>query len=72
MAIELDDKPGQLVAVSKVIASLGGNITQVRHERNGDSEKVNACILHLTTETKNAEHVDEIREALIAKGFKLL
>ncbi len=72
LAIELDDKPGQLVAVSKVIASLGGNITQVRHERNGDSEKVNACVLHLTTETKNAEHVDEIREALIAKGFKLL
>ncbi len=72
LAIELDDKPGQLVAVSNIIAELGGNIIQVRHERNSDSEKVNACVLHLTTETKNEEHVNQIREAFIAKGFKLL
>lgn len=72
LAIELDDKPGQLMAVSEVIAALGGNIIRVSHERNGDSEKVDACILRLTAETKNAEHVAQIRSALMEKGLKIL
>lgn len=72
LCIELDDKPGQLVAVSTVIASLGANIISVNHERNADSEHVNACLLRLTAETKNKEHVNEIRRQLKEKGFKIV
>ncbi|MCE2617341.1 MAG: threonine ammonia-lyase [Phocaeicola sp.] len=72
LSVELDDKPGQLVGVSSIIAELGGNIISVHHERNSDSEKVNACILRLTTETKNQEHVEEIKNALKKAGFKLV
>lgn len=72
LAIELEDKPGQLVAVSEVIATLGGNIIRVSHERNGDSESVNACILRLTAETKNAEHADLILHTLEQRGFKMI
>lgn len=72
LAIELEDKPGQLVAVSEVIANLGGNIIRVSHERNSESESVNACVLRLTAETKNAEHVELIRESLIKRGFKII
>ena len=72
LSIELDDKPGQLVAVAAVIADLGANIISVSHERNGDSEHVNACVLRLTAETKNNEHVDEIRQALLSRDFKII
>ena len=72
LCIELDDKPGQLVAVSTVIASLGANIISVNHERNADSEHVNACLLRLTAETKNKEHVNEIRRQLKEQGFKIV
>ena len=72
LCIELDDKPGQLVQVSTVIAELGANIISVSHERNADSEAVNACLLRLTAETKNHEHVAEIKRQLMEKGFKII
>lgn len=70
--IELDDRPGKLVEVATVIAGYGGNITSVRHERTGDSEKINACILRIVCETRDGAHAEEITEALRAKGFKFV
>ena len=69
--MELDDKPGELVEVCSVIAGLGGNITGVHHDRSANRNKVNACVLRLTMETRDEEHVREIKEALESKGFHL-
>ena len=69
--MELDDKPGELVEVASVIASLGGNITGVHHDRSANRNKVNACVLRVTMETRDEEHVKEIKEALESKGFHL-
>ncbi len=70
--MELDDKPGQLVDVCSVIARLGGNITRVHHDRTLNRKKVNACILRVGLETRNQEHADQIRLALIEKGYNIL
>ena len=72
MCIELEDKPGQMLGVSKVFAELGANVVRVNHERNADSEKVNSCILRLQAETKNEEHIQQIKEELTKRGFKLV
>ncbi len=72
LLIELVDKPGQLMQVSKVIASCGGNVTSVHHERNGDTESINGCYLRLTLETRNYDHVQEIIQALQNEGFKIV
>ncbi|MFW5519369.1 MAG: threonine ammonia-lyase, partial [Segatella copri] len=53
------------------IASLGGNITGVHHDRSANRNKVNACVLRLTMETRDSAHVKEIKEALEQKGFHL-
>ena len=50
--VELDDKPGKLVEVASVIAKAGANITNVYHDRNSDSEKVNSCILRVSISTR--------------------
>lgn len=70
--VELDDKPGKLVEVASVIAKAGANITNVYHDRNSDSEKVNSCILRVICETRNQEHVAVINNALRESGFKLV
>lgn len=70
--VELDDQPGKLVEVASVIAGCGGNITSVRHERNGDSEKINACVLRIVCETRNDDHVRQINDALRNNGFKMV
>ena len=69
--MELDDKPGELVEVASVIASLGGNITGVHHDRSANRNKVNACVLRLTMETRDSAHVKEIKSGLEQKGFHL-
>lgn len=72
LSIELDDKPGQLLGVSTIVAEHGANVISVSHERNGDSEKVNACVLRLTAETKDASHVEQLMQALKDGGYKLI
>lgn len=71
-SVELEDKPGQMVEVSKVVAQLGGNVIRVQHERNDDSQQVNSCELRMTVETRNEEHIESIRQALIQEGFNLV
>ena len=71
--IELVDKPGQLVGVSKIIADLGGNVTAVHHERaDGNESSINGCFLRIQLETRNFEHLEQIRKTLKEQGFKVL
>ena len=70
--IELADKPGQLKNVSRIIADLGGNVISVHHERANEGSDVNGCYLRIMLETRNYEHIDTIKKALIDFGFKLL
>ena len=71
MTIELLDKPGQLLAVSRIIAEKGGNVIEVHHEHARGGSDVNGCYLRILLETRNFEHIREIREALAASGLCL-
>lgn len=69
--IELSDKPGQLVAVSRIIAECGGNVTGVHHEHANAGSAVIGCFLRIDIETRNFEHIAEIRSKLEKAGFHL-
>ena len=69
--IELLDKPGQLVAVSQIIAKCGANVVGVHHEHANAGSEVIGCYLRIDMETRNFEHIQEIRRALSAAGFKI-
>ena len=72
LCIELMDKPGQLQQVSSIIASLGGNVISVHHERASEKMDINGCYLRIVLETRNYEHIDSITDALTAAGFRLV
>ena len=72
LMIELVDKPGQLKDVSRIIADLGGNVTSVHHERANEGSDVNGCYLRIILETRNYEHIEQIKKALTDNGFKLV
>ena len=72
MTIELLDKPGQLLAVSRIIAEHGGNVIEVHHEHARGGSDVNGCYLRVTMETRNFAHITEIREALAASGLRVI
>ena len=71
MTMEIDDKPGQLLMATQVIAGLGANVLSVNHERSAYSDKINACEISMKLETRNSDHVQQIKEALLKKGFNL-
>ncbi len=72
LMIELVDKPGQLKNVARIIADMGGNVISVHHERANEGSDVNGCYLRIVLETRNYEHITEIKQALTDFGFKLL
>jgi len=69
--IELIDKPGQLMDVSRIIAELGGNVISIHHERANEGSDVNGCYLRIVLETRNYAHIEEIKSALKDNGFKI-
>ena len=71
LTIELLDKPGQLRDVSTIIAQHGANVVRVRHNQGGKGTEINECYLSVTLETKNAQHLEEIKQAFIEKGYKI-
>ena len=72
LQIALEDKPGQLVEVASIIASLGANVTKVDHNNTVQNTDINGCYLTIQIETRNFEHIEEIRAKLMEKGFKLV
>ncbi len=71
LTIELVDKPGQLKAVSAIIADLGANVIRVQYTPGGENMDINGCYLKISMETKNHMHLEEIRRALCERGFKV-
>ena len=69
--IDLDDKPGQLSGVCNVVADQGGNIQSVTHERVNTAAEINGCTVRVEMDTRDQAHIDSIRQALLASGFKV-
>ncbi len=72
LTIELEDKPGQLKGVSAIISDLGGNVVSIHHERASEDSDITDCLLRIVLETRNYDHITEIREALKSAGFKIV
>ena len=71
LEIELIDKPGQLMAVSTIIAEEGANVISVRYTPGGEDMDINGCFLNISMETKNRAHLEHIKKALVCAGFKM-
>ena len=70
--IDLADKPGQLSGVCSVIGAKGGNIISVTHERINSSAEINGCTIRVELETRDKNHIEEIRTALREAAYKVL
>ena len=69
---KLTDKAGNLAQLLSCIAESGANVLDITHEREDAKTEVNSCVVTMTLETRNAAHVQKIREDLIHHGYRLL
>lgn len=70
LAVEVTDTPGQLALVASVIASAGGNVLEVEHNREAPSLPIGVAMLELLLEVNGAEHFREILAALREAGLR--
>ena len=69
LRIEITDQPGVLSKLTGVIGKAGGNIIEIYHQRLFQDIPVRKADIDAVVETRNADHVREIVEALTATGF---
>ncbi len=72
LAIQLEDRPGQLAKVSQLLASLNANVVSVSYEKASEGTSITACILRINIETRDFNHIQEVHEALRANGLRLV
>ena len=70
--MELPDKPGQLVSVLKIIAECGANVYSVHHDHAHAGDDVVGCHLSVEIETRDFEHIQQIRSRFEDAGFHLI
>ncbi len=64
----IQDRPGGLAELSKIISGFDGNIIKANLSSIGDIGSLNA---DMTIETFNHEHIAKIKKAIIDAGFKI-
>ena len=70
--IEVNDQPGTLAQTCAIVSKLGANIISVHHDRAMSKGNVRVCVVKLTAETRNEEHLLEIKSTLKKKGFNVV
>jgi threonine dehydratase len=70
LSIDIVDRPGQLAAVSILLAEAGANVIEVSHQRTFSDLPAKATLLGLVIETRDQAHLDEVMATLVAAGFQ--
>lgn len=69
VAIDIVDRPGQLAAVSALLAEAGANIIEVSHQRTFSDLPAKGTLLEVVIETRDRAHLDEVMKRLGEAGF---
>jgi threonine dehydratase len=69
LALDIVDRPGQLAAVSVLLAEVGANIIEVSHQRTFSDLPAKATLLELVIETRDRAHLEDVLTKLGAAGF---
>ncbi|WP_207478979.1 threonine ammonia-lyase [Arenibaculum pallidiluteum] len=69
LRIEIDDAPGTLGTVARLIGEAGGNIVEVYHRRLFYDVPVKMAEIDVVLETRGPLHVEQIRARLQEVGF---
>jgi threonine dehydratase len=71
LTFEIDDTPGQLSDISRIIGESGANVVEVIHQRMMQSVSLKKAELEVVIEARDAMHVQEVMKTLQTAGFKV-
>lgn len=71
--LRLKDTPGELARALTLVGELRANVLEVLHNRTFTSgESFGTTHVELKLETRGTEHIEELRESLVAQGFDII
>ena len=70
-AVQLPDKPGQLLNVSRILAEENANVIKLDHDQTKVTDSFKKVVLTVTVETHNEQHIHKIIQALNANGYEI-
>ena len=70
-SVQLPDKPGQLLAISQILADLNANVIKLDHNQAKVTDSFKKVVLEVTVETNGIEHINQITNELHQNGFKI-
>lgn len=71
LTFEIDDKPGQLSDISRIIGQAGANVIEVIHQRMMQSVSLKQAELEIVIEARDKQHVIETVAELRSAGFRV-
>jgi len=69
LRVEIQDQPGMLAEIARLVGEAGGNIIEVHHQRLFADVPVKGADLDLMVESRDPEHAREIIAALTGAGY---
>ncbi len=70
LVVTLIDKPGSLMKLTEILASVGANIVQIGYDRTSATLAYGDANVSIGLETKGKEHQERIRELLTKNGYR--
>ena len=67
----LPDRPHALNRFLQIISETGANVLDIHHERRNTRTDIGSCIVKLSLETRNAQHIKEIYDKLNENGYEI-
>ena len=68
-AVDLPDKPGQLVAVSQILSEQNANVIRLEHNQFKNLDRFHEVELQVTVATNGEEHINKITQEFEKKGY---
>ena len=71
LTFEINDTPGQLADISRIIGEAGANVVEVIHQRMMQSVSLKQAELDVVIEARDIGHVKDIVGTLRGQGFSV-
>ena len=69
--VTIPDVAGSLARLTALVANTKASVVQIHHDRTFAKTELNEAVVELVLETRGFEHIDEVKAALVAGGYRL-
>jgi threonine dehydratase len=69
--VTISDAAGSLARFTRLLADAKASVVQIHHDRTFGATELNETVVEVVLETRGFPHIEEVRAALLAGGYRL-